>query len=86
MKFLILVKIGLKNMNCENRKSAEKIRKKFGQPEYHSNCYSWKVESYKVVVVCFVLFRKLHRFGVFIVDFEHISHLFLMFLLLTLRK
>ena len=30
--------------------------------------------------------RNLRRSGVFIVDFEHISHLFLMFQLLTLNK
>ena len=30
--------------------------------------------------------RQWHRFGVFIVKFEHISYLFLLFLLLTLRK
>ena len=29
--------------------------------------------------------RQLHRFGVFIVNFEHISHLVLVFLLLTLN-
>ena len=30
--------------------------------------------------------RHLHRSGVFIINFEHISHLFLVFLLLTLSK
>ena len=30
--------------------------------------------------------RQLHHFGVFIVNFEHISHLFLVFLLFALNR
>ena len=45
-------------------------------------------ERFKVKIIQSYSFdlRSLTSFGVFIVNFEHISHLFLVFLLLTLNK
>ena len=57
-----------------------------------SNVYLFKVRNRKTrnrCEICSKLTIKIperHRFGVFIVNFEHISHLFLVFLLLTLNK
>ena len=52
---------------------------------YPANVYLFKANSRNTIKRCDTC-SKLTSFGVFIVNFEHISHLSLVFLLLTLSK
>ena len=69
--------------------------KLFPYDNYTANIYLFKLNNRNTKIRC-EIYSKLtiktperrhwHRSGVFIANFEHISHLFLEFLLLTLNK